>query len=336
MKVRALVLVPALLLGGCQSREAVAPAPAGSGGAATSGGAGGASDQEGLSGPRCGGPMSLPCAGQQYCAFPESAPCGTRGAMGTCVRRPTECAQHCGGACGCDGEVYCNTCMANAAGVDVAAGLGACSKIRTCDDVVADIAARSAGAACTAVVRLDNETRRIKSARLQCAQPASTSATDARRTAERITGFGAEGQLVSGLAPADEYVFWEPPSERGGVAAVSARSGKVVFGGSIVWSDEGKVTFPVSFNHPATVGPTCGSSAPRPPARGINLVTIDELSAAEVGAALDAVWASALPDGLAKGPGMQDVLVLLYPPKVGPFDPDVAEWVVMVNAGGAS
>lgn len=339
MKPRELVLVPALLLGGCQSGEAIHPVLAGGVGGGTSSGGGssgagaGASDPGGGDGRKCGGPLGMPCPGDHYCAFPEDARCGAGGVMGTCRLRPEECAQHCGGACGCDGEIYCNTCMANAAGADVAAGLGACSQIKTCDDVVADIAGRAAGAMCTTVVRLDLGTRVIKSSRLQCAQAAHTTVAAARLAAERVTGFGEEAQLVSGLAPKDQFVFWEPPSERGGVAAVSVRSGKVVFGGSILWNDDGKVIFPVSFNYPAAVGPTCGSSAARPPARGIDLLTIEELPAAEVAAALDAVWTSALPDGLAAGSKLLDVLVLLYPPRVGGFDPDAAEWVVMVNSG---
>ena len=49
--------------------------------------------------------------------------------------------------------------------------------------------------------------------------------------------------------------------------------------------------------------------------------------------ARDAVWGTALPDGLSKSGYVFDAMVLLYPPTVGDFDPQVAEWVVLVNSG---
>lgn len=349
MKARALLLVPALAaapqLAGCQSAESTTGLSGIGGGPGTPVGGsntGGASDGAGgagaggASGRACGGPAGLPCPAEEYCAFVGGAQCGDSDASGVCRPRPEACAQHCEGACGCDGQLYCNPCMAHAAGADATDQMRICLRIRTCEDVAEAIARAADGNACTAVVRLDYLTRAIKSVRLVCAQAAIVTATGARKVAERATGFGAGAQLVSGLAPADEYVFWEPPSDSGGVAAVSARNGQPVFGGSIVWDGEGTVVYPVAFNHPATSGPTCGSSAAQPPARGIDLTTIDELPAAEVDAALDAVWTSALPDGLARRATLQDAMVLLYPPQVGAFEPSSAEWVVMLNSGAGS
>ena len=50
-------------------------------------------------------------------------------------------------------------------------------------------------------------------------------------------------------------------------------------------------------------------------------------------AALQVVWNTALPNGLWKNGYVFDAVVLLYPPSVGAFDPNVAEWVVLLSSG---
>ena len=49
--------------------------------------------------------------------------------------------------------------------------------------------------------------------------------------------------------------------------------------------------------------------------------------------ALEKVWNSALPIGLAKGGYIFDAMVLLYPRTVGALNPATAEWIVLVNSG---
>lgn len=339
-------LVTTLWLAGCEARDSDPGARGGAGGRTDRGGrtdTGGRSDTGGrdgggggdvaVGGRVCGGIASLACHTDEYCEFMGDSLCGSGDATGVCRPRPRACAQHCEGACGCDGRVYCTECMANAAGVGTQPGLRLCSQIQTCEDVKADIANEVArGGSCAAVVRLDHATREIRSAHVACGPTMDVSPVRARAVAERDTGFGAGAQLVFGLAPVDEYVFWEPPSDRGGVAVVSARNGATVFGGSIVWNGPGEVVYPVAYRHPSSVGPTCSSSAQRPPARGISMETLDELSGPDVDAALDAVWATALPDGVALGASLLDAMVLLYAPQVGMFDPSVAEWVVILNS----
>ncbi len=339
-------LVTTLCLAGCQAPGTDPGARGGAGGRTGTGGRtdtggrdagrgpdGGGGRDVGAGGKACGGPAQLTCRAGEYCEFMDNSLCGSGDATGVCRRRPTKCAQHCEGACGCDGRIYCTECMANAAGVSTDPGLRVCSRIQTCEDVKADIANEVArGGSCAAVVRLDHATREIRSAHVACGPTMAVSPVRARAVAERDTGFGVDAQLVSGLAPVDEYVFWEPPSDRGGVAVVSARNGATVFGGSIVWGGPGEVVYPVAYRHPSAVGPTCSSSAPRPSARGISLETLDELSGPDVDAALDAVWATALPDGVALGASLLDAMVLLYAPQVGMFDPSAAEWVVILNS----
>lgn len=348
MGTRALVLLPGIVtvmwLAACLADEPEAPGQGGEGGggrtglggqgAGAEGGGRGPGGGVGLEGRTCGGRLGIPCAAHEYCDILDNGLCGARGESGVCRLRPARCTQHCEGVCGCDGQLYCNDCMANAAGVDSAAGIRVCRGVHTCRDVSDVIALRAIeGETCTSLVRLDYQTREIKSVKIACAPAEEVTPVRAREMAERVTGIGAEAQLVAGLAPSDQYVFWEPPSDRGGVSVVSARNGLVVFGGQILWNAPGEVLHPVAFNHPASIGRECGSSAPMPAARGLSLVTLDELSADDVQAALSAVWATALPDGLARGTTLLDAMVLLYPPQVGGFDPEVAEWLVMINSG---
>lgn len=335
-------IVTALWVGGCRPADTAGPGRGGGGGAGGAGGSAGgggvntssvSSAGGGPEGKVCGGRLGQICWDGEYCRFPPSGACGEGGATGRCESRPELCAEDCPGACACDEQVYCNACMANAAGVDVAPEAGVCAQAVTCDGATHRIANDAArGGMCTSVVRLDYQTREIKSAFMACAPAVAVTPVRARERAEKDTGFGAEAQMISGLAPADEYVFWEPPTDRGGVSAVSARSGLTVFGGSIVMNEKGGVVYPASFVHPATLGLGCGSSAPLPPARGLDVGTIEDLSQADVEAALGAVWSTALPDALAIGSTLLDAMVLLYPPQVGLADPSAMEWVVLLNS----
>jgi hypothetical protein len=77
---------------------------------------------EGGGGAFCGGKAGIPCAPGQFCAFDPPGSCGNADGGGTCTPDPGGCTADCPGVCGCDGKLYCNTCGANAAGTDVAAG----------------------------------------------------------------------------------------------------------------------------------------------------------------------------------------------------------------------
>ena len=86
----------------------------GGGGAAGSGGSGGSAGTGG--GPTtCGGALATVCPPDQWC---DLTSCQIADAEGVCKPRPTACTDDCPGVCGCDGKFYCNTCSANAAGVD--------------------------------------------------------------------------------------------------------------------------------------------------------------------------------------------------------------------------
>ena len=55
-----------------------------------------------------------PCPGGMYCVYS-----GTCGGMGTCMPISDFCPEDCPGVCGCDGDRYCNACLASRARVDV-------------------------------------------------------------------------------------------------------------------------------------------------------------------------------------------------------------------------
>lgn len=202
---------------------------------------------------------------------------------------------------------------------------------------LADAIAQQAGGVhtCTALVRLGYTTKAIFGYLLSCAPYGAVDEATAGAIAENDTGYGANAQLLSGPQPADEWVFWMPAGDFGGSGVVNARNGKTVFGGSTVWGGGGDFTYPhpFAFDPPSAIGSGCSTSAPKPTARGFDLGSGMPLSQAEVSAAVDVVWSTALPDGLWKNSYVFDAMVLLYPRSVGGFDPDTAEWVVLVNSG---
>jgi hypothetical protein len=73
------------------------------------------------------GDASLPaCGADEFCDFSfgngGSGTCGgTNERLGVCTKRPENCTQECASPqlCGCDGKLYCNACMANAAGTSI-------------------------------------------------------------------------------------------------------------------------------------------------------------------------------------------------------------------------
>jgi len=60
-------------------------------------------------------PTEFECPAGTFCQTGDA--CGT----GRCVEQPPDCNGACDGVCGCNGEYYCNACVAHHSGVDVGA-----------------------------------------------------------------------------------------------------------------------------------------------------------------------------------------------------------------------
>ena len=204
----------------------------------------------------------------------------------------------------------------------------------SCATIAAAIASQtSTSGSCTAVVRVDYASLAILSHAFVCGRYNETDEAAARATANTITlpsstGAGA-GTLVSGSDPPDEWVFVTPPSDVGGAAAVSVRSGLLVFAGTTIYMGTGEILFPLAWDD-SDLGSGCASlSSPR----------IRTLSLAATGSiprmmeAANAVLATALPAGLWQWGYVFDVMVLLYPRTTDPTDPKTTDLIVLVNAG---
>lgn len=72
-----------------------------------------------ITGARCGGRGTPPCADGLFCNFPESSICGRADGPGTCDAIPEVCPDVIDPVCGCDGESYNNSCEAFSHGVSV-------------------------------------------------------------------------------------------------------------------------------------------------------------------------------------------------------------------------
>ena len=79
----------------------------------------------------CGGLAGFMCDDDEFCDYEPAAKCGIADQTGVCKKRPTDCPLGCPAPqfqkCGCDGELYCNECEAQSAGVDVSGKTGTCN-----------------------------------------------------------------------------------------------------------------------------------------------------------------------------------------------------------------
>ncbi|WP_437480177.1 hypothetical protein WME75_35055 [Sorangium sp. So ce1014] len=111
-----------LLLAACGDDTETLPGSGGEGGGGA-GGAGASSTGGGGGGAPvvCGGSAGATCGETEYCDTRETADDACPGeAQGVCVPRPSlgDCPEDCPGVCGCDQRVYCNACLAHAAGMN--------------------------------------------------------------------------------------------------------------------------------------------------------------------------------------------------------------------------
>lgn len=189
------------------------------------------------------------------------------------------------------------------------------------------------GQSCTVVVRLTHDTRVPLGFQLFCGHYAQTTEASARGLAQMDSGYGATATMLNPALPTDEYVFFASPGDFGGAAAVSVRTGVTAFGGSIVWSGAGDITYPKTWRDPRALGSGCPASGGIRSRRGYDLVGGVDLAPALVDAAVATVADTAVPAALWRGGYVFDAVVLRYPRSVGQFNPATAEWIVIVNGG---
>lgn len=204
-----------------------------------------------------------------------------------------------------------------------------------CADATAALAAElyAALGACSVVVRLDYQTLEGLGFQMMCGSYASVDESEARATAQADTGYGQAGVMLNPKNPEDAFVFYESPGDFGGASVVSTDTGLTVFGGSIVWDGAGDITFPSGWRPPEQLGFGCAPSGGIPTSRGYDLISGSALESAAVAAAVDVVAQTALPEAMWSGGYVFDAVVLAYPRSVGVFDPNTAEWIVIVNSG---
>lgn len=191
------------------------------------------------------------------------------------------------------------------------------------------------GPACSTVFRLDFRTLTPLGYGSLCDAYGAADEASARQKAEGYM-VGVDGSTVTVTEPGapDLFVFRRSSSYERRVIAISARHGGFVFGAITGnYSPATDMSFPFVFYEGDELGLGCLPKTPRPSARGFDLVVGGPLAADRVQAAIDAVWHTAVPDGLADGGSIFDAMVLLTQPDYDTFRPERARYTVIVNSG---
>ncbi len=188
----------------------------------------------------------------------------------------------------------------------------------------------TAGASCSATVRLDYATLEILGFQLFCGGYTGMDEAGARTAAERDTGISTGAVLVNPDDHGDNWVFYE---EGGAAALVSGLNGLVVFGGTWGSDAAGDLTWPSTWRDADLLAEACPPSGRIPSTRGFDLSDhAAPLTEADWYAPLAVVKDTALLEGFWQGGYVFDATVLLYP-RTLPFDGSSAEWIVILGGG---
>jgi len=190
---------------------------------------------------------------------------------------------------------------------------------------------------CTIVVRQQPYGDNL-SFQIICGQYRSVSEAQARATAESATGIAASATLLNPSTPADEFVLYDAPAAQGGAAAVSARTGLLVFGATLdsATRSHNAITYPLSWRPAAALGPNCSSSRSIAPElisaydleQGASITMPEEwalIAAARLGD-------SVLLDAMVEAGYIFDLVALHYAP-LGSGPDDAAENILLLNGG---
>ena len=173
--------------------------------------------------------------------------------------------------------------------------------------------------AATFVVRLDYQSLEILGWHAAGGEERPVDEASARATAIAATGLGYDSDQLQ-LKSEDLFVFYRSPGDFGGVAMTSAIFDVPLFGGEIVWSGRGSITYPLDWEPAESLGSGCGFDA--------SLLPDDEPQRSAAERVGDTALPHAFPDGL------RGLTVYEYTPTVGDTDYAVAEWLVFVTGYG--
>jgi hypothetical protein len=193
-----------------------------------------------------------------------------------------------------------------------------------------------AGEGCAGVVRFSLLERELLGFQLLCGPYQTLDEEQARDLARSDGQCGYGGaEIISPSEPNDAYVFYVPALDEGCGAAVSSETGLTLFGGTFIWQGYGDITYPTGWRDPGELGSACAAQAVPASARGYNLVVGEDLAADKIDAALADIADTALPDALALRGELRGAIILEYPRKLGLYEGQTAEWIVILNGGHA-
>ncbi len=166
-----------------------------------------------------------------------------------------------------------------------------------------------------------------------CGAYKATDDGQAAATATGDTGYGTGDTMLNESNSENTYVFYDSPGDFGGASAVSSRNGLTVFGASIIWSGAGDINYPETWRDAGGLASGCLPSGGISSRDGWDLRGGSALPESDVNAAIGTVLATAVPGAYWSVGYVFHGTVLLYPRSVGVFQPETAEWVVLVHGG---
>lgn len=215
------------------------------------------------------------------------------------------------------------------------AGPGSDGGVLACADAVAGLESLIdiGGRACSVTVRFDYTTWAPLGYQVFCHAYGGVTEESARAQGEADTTFGDGSTLLSNPDTDYTYVFYESPGDFGGASVVRRDAPMTLFGGSIVWDGMGDINYPSEWRSASELASDCGLPADRHTLVGWDLQNGSALSLEDADVGSTAIARTGAFDAMSAGGYVFSTIVLLYPRTVGVFDPDRAEWVVILNGG---
>jgi hypothetical protein len=202
----------------------------------------------------------------------------------------------------------------------------------SCNALIFDFAREVIGfpGAFTMVARLDYATLEPIGAAVAGGGREEATEEEARAAARLRFSCGADGTMLNPPSPRDQYVFYDAPTDRGCVAAVSGLDAEPTFNATIFFGGTGGIEYPAEWSALPALPDDCPSFVSSLDGRGYDLETGRPLAAEDVRRVLDAANRTALPSAIVVGHYIESAVVLRYPRTVGEFDPATAEWIVLI------